>query len=138
MSGPKIVELIRMIIEYASMAIDILAAAVIVTAVIVVSVSRGTIGLVFQVGRPGAYESYKNQLARSLLLGLDLLVAGDLVKTVAIDQSLTSVGSLALLVLVRTFLNWSLVIEIEGRWPWQAKLEKAPDGGAGQAGKDTV
>ncbi|MEP7029519.1 MAG: DUF1622 domain-containing protein [Pseudolabrys sp.] len=65
------------------------------------------------------YETYKIRIGRSLLLGLEVLVAADIVKTIALDLTFTSLGLLAGLVLVRTFLSWTLVLEIEGRWPWQ-------------------
>ena len=65
------------------------------------------------------YADYKVRIGRSLLLGLEVLVAADIVKTIAIEATLMSLGVLAGLVLVRTFLSWTLVLEIEGRWPWQ-------------------
>ena len=65
------------------------------------------------------YLTYKIRIGRSLLLGLEVLVAADIVKTIALDLTFTSLGLLAGLVLVRTFLSWTLVLEIEGRWPWQ-------------------
>jgi uncharacterized membrane protein len=64
------------------------------------------------------YDQYKIRIGRSLLLGLEVLVAADIVKTIAIELTFTSLGLLAGLVLVRTFLSWTLVLEIEGRWPW--------------------
>lgn len=67
------------------------------------------------------YTSYRHGLGRALLLGLELLVAGDIIRTVAIDPSLESVAVLAGIVLIRTFLSMSLEAEIEGRWPWQQK-----------------
>ncbi len=70
-------------------------------------------------------RAYKIELGRVLLLGLEILVAADIVETVATEPSFTSVGVLALLVLVRTFLSWTLVLEIEGRWPWQPVSETA-------------
>jgi uncharacterized membrane protein len=66
-----------------------------------------------------AYERYRTLLARSLLLGLELLVAADIVRTVALDTTTANILGLAMLVLIRTFLSWSIVVEIEGRWPWQ-------------------
>jgi uncharacterized membrane protein len=66
-----------------------------------------------------AYEAYKVRVGRSLLLGLEILVAADIVKTIALDLTFRSLGLLAGLVLVRTFLSWTLVLEVEGRWPWQ-------------------
>jgi uncharacterized membrane protein len=65
------------------------------------------------------YEAYKIRIGRSLLLGLEVLVAADIVKTIALELTFLSLGLLAGLVLVRTFLSWTLVLEIEGRWPWQ-------------------
>jgi uncharacterized membrane protein len=64
-------------------------------------------------------EAYKIRIGRSLLLGLEVLVAADIVKTIAHELTFISLGLLAGLVLVRTFLSWTLVLEIEGRWPWQ-------------------
>jgi uncharacterized membrane protein len=60
-------------------------------------------------------------LGRSLLLGLEFLVAADVVRTVALEPTLSNVAVLGPLVLVRTFLSWTLTVEIEGRWPWQAQ-----------------
>ena len=65
------------------------------------------------------FETYRRRLGRSILLGLELLVAADIIRTVAIDPTYESVGVLALIVLIRTFLSWSLELEISGRWPWQ-------------------
>lgn len=65
------------------------------------------------------YETYRRRLGRSILLGLELLVAADIIRTVAIDPTYESVGVLGLIVLIRTFLSWSLELEISGRWPWQ-------------------
>ncbi|MCK7474981.1 MAG: DUF1622 domain-containing protein [Rhodopseudomonas palustris] len=67
------------------------------------------------------YDSYKISIGRSLLLGLEVLVAADIVKTIAIELTFSSLGLLAGLVLVRTFLSWTLVLETESRWPWQRK-----------------
>jgi uncharacterized membrane protein len=64
-------------------------------------------------------DVYKIRIGRSLLLGLEVLVAADIVKTIAHELTFLSLGLLAGLVLVRTFLSWTLVLEIEGRWPWQ-------------------
>lgn len=70
----------------------------------------------------------KHQLGKTLLLGLELLVAADVVRTVALEPTLDNVATLGLLVFIRTFLSWSLTIEIEGRWPWQARdAKEKPD-----------
>jgi len=73
-----------------------------------------------QQSRP--YDEYKIRIGRSLLLGLEVLVAADIVKTIAIELTFTSLGLLAGLVIVRTFLSWTLVLEIEGRWPWSPEI----------------
>lgn len=65
------------------------------------------------------YRSYRQLLGRSILLGLELLVAADIIRTVAVTPTFESVGVLAIIVLIRTFLSFSLELEITGRWPWQ-------------------
>lgn len=68
---------------------------------------------------PGVYRSYRQLLGRSILLGLELLVAADIIRTVAVTPTLSSVAVLAVIVAIRTFLSFSLELEITGRWPWQ-------------------
>lgn len=65
------------------------------------------------------FSSVKSTLGRSILLGLELLVAADIINTVAIDPSLESLAVLAGIIAIRTFLSLSLEVEIEGRWPWR-------------------
>ena len=67
------------------------------------------------------YRRFRQQLGRVILLGLELLVAGDIVRTVAASPNLTSVAILASIVLIRTFLSFSLEVETTGRWPWQKR-----------------
>ncbi len=69
--------------------------------------------------RPEIYRLFRQQLGRSILLGLELLVAADIIRTVAVTPTLGSIGVLAGIVLIRTFLSFSLELEITGRWPWQ-------------------
>lgn len=124
MSGHEAIALIRGLIEWAALIIEVLGAVVIVAGVIRVAITKGTVRYLFQLDKPGAYESYKHQLGKALLLGLELLVAGDVVRTVALEPTLDHVAVLGLLVLIRTFLGWSLAVEIEGCWPWQARTQK--------------
>ena len=72
------------------------------------------------------YRNYRQNLGRAILLGLELLVAGDIIRTVAVEPTLEQVGVLALIVLIHTFLSFSLEVELEGKLPWQRT-------GAGQA-----
>jgi len=65
------------------------------------------------------YQELKVRLGKALLLGLEILVAADIIRTVALEATLESVLVLGLLVFIRTFLSWALVVEIEGRWPWK-------------------
>jgi uncharacterized membrane protein len=67
------------------------------------------------------YDAYRISIGRSLLLGLEVLVAADIIKTIAIELTALSLSLLAGLVLIRTFLSWALTLEIEGRWPWQRR-----------------
>ena len=65
------------------------------------------------------YKLLRSRLGRSILLGLEFLVAADIIATVAIEPTLKSVMVLAGVVLIRTFLSFSLEVEIEGKWPWR-------------------
>jgi uncharacterized membrane protein len=65
------------------------------------------------------YERYKLALGRALSLGLEFLVAADVIKTVTTAPSFTNIGVLAAVIVTRTFLSWSLAVEMDGRWPWQ-------------------
>jgi uncharacterized membrane protein len=75
-----------------------------------------------------AYGRLRTFLGRSLLLGLEFLVAGDVIKTVAIEPTRESVIVLAIIVLVRTVLSLSIDVEVDGRWPWQAAQQEAATG----------
>ncbi|SOD74650.1 uncharacterized membrane protein [Jatrophihabitans sp. GAS493] len=77
---------------------------------------------------PDVYRGFRRELGRSILLGLELLVAADIIRTVAVTPTMESVAVLAAIVLIRTFLSFSLELEITGRWPWQK-----PDPGPTQA-----
>ena len=65
------------------------------------------------------FDLFRTRLAKSILIGVEFLIAADIVRTVIIEPSLESLGVLAMIVLVRTFLSFTLEVEIEGRWPWQ-------------------
>lgn len=106
--------------------IEIVAIGVIAIGVIV-AISRSIFFWLTTNGDRG-YEVFKHDIARGLLIGLDLLIAADIIRTVTLDPTLENVAALGLLVLVRTFLSWSLQLEAEGRWPWQAStMESATD-----------
>src|SRR6266702_5119497 len=70
-------------------------------------------------GFSGSYHRYRENLGRAILLGLEFLVAADIIGTVAVAPTFRNLGVLGLIVLIRTFLSFSLELEVDGRWPWQ-------------------
>jgi uncharacterized membrane protein len=70
------------------------------------------------------YSRYRERLGQAILLGLEFLVAADIIGTVAVDPTFRNVGILGAIVAIRTFLSFALEVEIEGRWPWQAGLDQ--------------
>ncbi len=66
-----------------------------------------------------AYRIYRRQLGRSIILGLEFLIAGDIIRTVVVADTLTNVTILGLIILIRTFLSFTLHLEVEGHWPWE-------------------
>ena len=103
-----------------------------IVAVTVIAVSV-LIALVFGVraalaeGGAAGIRAIKRQTGRGLLLGLDLLIAADIIRTVTLEPTLENVSALGVLVVVRTFLAWSIVVELRGRWPWQLGEEYADE-----------
>lgn len=93
-------------------------------AVIVVGILVATIESLVQAPSSGLdrYTVYRRRLGRAILLGLELLVAGDIIRTVAVAPTLQNMAVLAAIVVIRTFLSFSLELEINGRWPWQSKV----------------
>jgi len=80
--------------------------------------------------RDEIYHRFRTSLARAILLGLEFLVAADIIGTVAVDPTLQNLSVLGLIVLIRTFLSFALELEINGRWPWQqAAASTAADNG---------
>lgn len=66
------------------------------------------------------YSRFRGRFGRAIILSLEFLVAADIIGTVAIEPSFTNIGVLAAIIAVRTFLSFSIEVETEGRWPWQA------------------
>ena len=115
------------IISVAGYAIEALGVLVMVTGTITSSFKylRSFRGL--QEGE--ALHICRRQLGRTILLGLEFLIAGDIIRTVVVEFTLGNVATLGLIVLIRTFLSFTLHLEVEGRWPWQqarAEAEETP------------
>ena len=92
-------------------------------AVIVLAALGAGVVFAFQILRrerfQDTYHRFRTSLARGILLGLEFLVAADIIGTVAVEPTLRNLAVLGLIVLIRTFLSFSLEVEVEGRWPWQ-------------------
>ncbi len=116
-------ENMRVWIEFATRAIEVLAVLLMVG-----FIALGTVRWLFFSARrlENTYEHYRVIIGKSLLIGLELLVAADIIRTVALDLTLLNIGLLAGLVLVRTFLGWTLTVEVECHWPWQAVRTSGP------------
>jgi uncharacterized membrane protein len=111
------------VIEKIGMAIDAAGVVVIVTGAAIAFVA---VAVRLSWRESDVYRRFRRQLGQAILLGLELLVAGDIVRTVAASPSLTSVAILAAIVLIRTFLSFSLEVETTGRWPWQKREITVP------------
>src|SRR5262245_25864084 len=123
-AGEAATTMITSWVEYAATGIELLAVTIIVAVILTATVLYLT-QILAQRADTVTYKNYREQVARALLLGLEILVAADVIRTVALEPTLQNVLVLGLLVLIRTFLGWSLVVEIEERWPWQSPQEKA-------------
>ena len=112
-------------IEQAHQAVDIMAKVLelIGVAIIIGGIALASASFALEGGRTrnwrGAYERYRSNLGRGILLGLELLVGADIISTITSPLTFESVGLLAGIVAIRTFLSFSLETEIEGCWPWQ-------------------
>jgi uncharacterized membrane protein len=111
-------------IEHVGKAIDLVGVAAIVVGGLAATVTATARRLH---GEPHVYREFRRSLGRSILLGLELLVAADIVRTVAISPTLESVTVLAGIVLIRTVLSFTLEVEINGRWPWQRTPQTGED-----------
>jgi uncharacterized membrane protein len=112
-------------VDGVSKVIDGVGVVVIVAGLLVASVTfvAMLLGRAGPEGDPSPYRVYRQQIGRAILLGLEFLVAADIIRTVAVDPTFTSVGVLAIIVAVRTFLSFTLDVELEGHWPWQERRE---------------
>jgi uncharacterized membrane protein len=106
-------------------------------AIIVLGLLGASVAVLWQVlhGRSGseAFNLYRSNVGRAILLGLEFLVAADIINTVAIEPTLQSLLILGGIVLIRTFLSFSLEVEIEGRWPWDRHKGESDSASRGTA-----
>ena len=96
---------------------------------LVAALVTGVVSLFSGESADSVYRTVRGVFARSILLGLEFLVAADIIRTVAVQPSLENVAVLGLIVLIRTFLSFALEVEIEGRWPWARTSGRLPAAG---------
>ena len=113
-------EILHEIIEGISFGIEILA-----VLIISVAIAHGVIRFIFHISKKkiSAFQYYKIQVVEALQMGLDLLIAADIIRTIIVKPTIESIMVLGMLVVIRTLLSWSLSLEAEGRWPWQASMK---------------
>lgn len=107
---------IREWINLAGLAIDLAG-----VAIVLIGVTTSSLGFLWRLmrGLP-AYLPYRQEVGKSILLGLEFLVGGDIIRTVSVEHpALDDVLVLALIVMIRTAMSFSMEVELEGRWPWQ-------------------
>ncbi len=107
----------KSVVENVGFFIDGLGVAVIVAGLVIASFRYILAGM----NAPDGYKQYRQDLGRGILLGLEFLVAADIIRTVATVPTLQGVLVLGVIVLIRTFLSIALQVELEGRWPWRPK-----------------
>jgi uncharacterized membrane protein len=105
---------------------EVVDAAGVAVIVIGAAINTGVAALRLARHEARTYRRYRQELGQTILLGLELLVAGDIIRTVAATPTLASVGVLGIIVVIRTLLSFSLEVELTGRWPWQTNATRAP------------
>lgn len=125
-------ESLRPIAEWCAAIIEALGVGVIALMAIY-SLLRGGFRLLMQVDPADVYRDVRNRLGHGILLGLELLVAADIIHTVAVELTFETVSVLAIVVLIRTFLSFTLEVELTGRWPWHDAKSVAPGSLGGSA-----
>ena len=104
--------------EWCAVVIELLGIAII-TVVAIYALAHGGLRLIKGDALSDIQQQVRQQLGRGILLGLEFLIAADIIHTVAVELTFSTVGVLALVVLIRTFLSFTLELELTGKWPWQ-------------------
>lgn len=119
------------IFEKLTWAVEVAAMAVIILGILIAT-GQYIFRLLRKQGTIESFNGYRRGLGRMLILSLEFLVAADIMRSVLIGEStLKSVAILGLIVMIRTFLSWSLEMELDGCWPWQQR-RSIPETGNGQ------
>ena len=104
--------------EHVARGVEVIGIVILVVG-LVIAIARAGVVLVGSQDAEQAYRVVRTVFGRSILLGLEFLVAADIIRTVAVEPSLENVAVLGVIVLIRTFLSFSLEVEIDGTWPWR-------------------
>jgi uncharacterized membrane protein len=119
-------EIFKLVISTIGYTIEAMGVIVILAGII--RATRRTMANLPSGDRDTFFSQFRHDFAQSTLVGMDFLVAGDIIRTVIVSHSLTDISTLAFLVAIRTLLVFTLHLELEGRWPWQQSSQAAPKG----------
>lgn len=125
-------EVVTPLAEFCAALIESIGVAIITAGTVLAMVTAGR-RRVAGVDGEAVYDELRQRLGRGILIGLEFLVAADIIHTVAVELNLETVGTLAIIVLIRTFLSFALEVEITGRWPWQDRASTTPGATAEEA-----
>lgn len=114
------VEFVKPVAEWASAILEIVGISIIVLLALY-ALFVGIMKLLKTQEDKTIFQQVRQRLGHGILLGLEFLVAADIIHTVAVELTFSTVGVLAIIVLIRTFLSFTLEVELTGRWPWQNK-----------------
>ncbi len=109
---------IKEVVSLLGYGLEVIGVAVIVLGAII-SIARHSYRQIIASGGKRFFE-FRETMGRAMLIGLDFLVAGDIIRTVVVDHTLDDVLGLGLIVIIRTILAFTIHLELEGRWPWQS------------------
>lgn len=126
LSSGVMLEHLRTVAEWTAVTLEMIGIALI-SILAIIALLRGGFDVLSGTQGDEAFRRTRHRLVRSILLGLEFLVAADIIHTVAVELTFESVGVLAIIVVIRTFLSFTLELEMTGRWPWQRTgSEKVP------------
>lgn len=115
-------EHVRLIAEWSAMVLELIGVFLIVLLALFTLV-HGTVRLFKEDGKKYLFREIRQRLGRGILLGLEFLVAADIIHTVVVELTFQTVGVLGVIVVIRTFLSFTLEVELTGRWPWQKRVK---------------
>ncbi len=116
-------EFVKTMAEQTVAALEVLGI-VIICMVVIVATVHAVINLFQRMEGDELFRRYRHAVIRGVLMGLDLLVASDIIRTIAVEFTLYSLATLGIIVAIRTLLSFTLEVEMTGKWPWQNSAEE--------------